>query len=147
MLIHSVEIYPAVKNLQPLVGFTFSFPTKVTGKTQSIKSPEKHLVSLIVIATKLLFPLDGKERHPFSANEPTAQVMDWKAWVRAQRNISSRETSAGHIGKGNEIFATEKDVFSMTPTQMDEYMDWYETQWLDTGVSKGIRPNEHTINC
>lgn len=63
------------------------------------------------------------------------QVIDWSLWSQIQRHFDNRETPAGQLGKGKEILVTERDVFSMTPSQLDEYMDWYESSWLD--ASKG----------
>ncbi|PKX89555.1 TFIIB-type zinc finger domain-containing protein [Aspergillus novofumigatus IBT 16806] len=119
-----VEVYPAVKRLQSLVGFTFEFPTTVPGRSRPLHLPEVQLITLIVIITKLFFPFDDIKRYPVSSREPSAQVLDWELWGQVQRHFDSRET-------GNEILVTEKDVFNMAPAQLDEYMDWYETSWLD----------------
>ncbi|RJE17793.1 transcription initiation factor RRN7 [Aspergillus sclerotialis] len=124
-----VEIYPAVKNLKQLVDFDFNFPTKMR-KRQLNRSPETQLVTLVVIATKLFFPFDDIRRHPESASEPATQVIDWTVWEQAQRHFENREAAAGHLEKGKEILTSENDVFGMTTTQMDEYMDWYENSWL-----------------
>ncbi|GFF43049.1 RNA polymerase I-specific transcription initiation factor rrn7 [Aspergillus udagawae] len=126
-----VEVYPAVKKLQSLVGFTFEFPTSLPGRSRPLHLPEVQLITLIVISTKLFFPFDDIKRYPVSTREPSAQVLDWKLWAQVQRHFDRRETAGGRIGKGNEILVTEKDVFNMTPAQLDEYMDWYETSWLD----------------
>lgn len=126
-----VDVYPAVKRLQSLVGFTFEFPTTVSGRSRPLHLPEVQLITLIVISTKLFFPFDDIKRYPVSTREPSAQVLDWKLWGQVQRHFDRRETAGGRIGKGNEILVTEKDVFDMTPAQLDEYMDWYETSWLD----------------
>ncbi|RMJ28895.1 transcription initiation factor RRN7 [Aspergillus sp. HF37] len=133
-----IEIYQAVKNLQKLVSFPFAFPTVATWKKKLSRYPDVQLVTLIVISTKLFFPFDKIRRYPEYANEPSTQAIDWKAWDQAQRHFNDRETSAGHIGRGKEIRTTEKDVLDMTPTQLDEYMDWYESSWLDS--SKAPHP-------
>lgn len=135
----SVELYPAVKRLRDLLGFTFEFPTKVIGKRKPLHLPEVQLVTLILISTKLLFPFDDIERYPVSAKDPTTQVIDWKTWAQAQRQFDNRETSAGRIGRGNEITINEQDVFSLTPAQLDEYMDWYEKSWLDPSKGESRR--------
>jgi RNA polymerase I-specific transcription initiation factor RRN7 len=126
-----VDVYPAAKRLQSLVGFTFEFPTTVPGRSRPLHLPEVQLITLIVISTKLFFPFDDIKRYPVSTREPSALVLDWKLWGQVQRHFDRRETAGGRIGKGNEILVTEKDVFNMTPAQLDEYMDWYETSWLD----------------
>ena len=94
-------------------------------------------MSLIVVATKLLFPFDKTKRYPTSVNEPASQAINWDAWEHYQRTFETREVEAGHIGKGKEILTTEQDALNMVPTQMDDYMDWFENRWLD--ASKGTK--------
>lgn len=67
------------------------------------------------------------------------QAINWEAWADLQNQFERRDESAGKIGKGKEILVKEEDVLNMTPDQMDEYMDWYETSWLDSS-SKGANP-------
>ncbi|KAH8428055.1 uncharacterized protein LDX57_005760 [Aspergillus melleus] len=95
-------------------------------------------MTLIVISTKLHFPFDDIKRYPSSAQEPTTQTINWNAWAQAQKQFDRHETSGGKLGKGNEIQVKEDKVFDMTPSQLDEYMDWYENSWLD--ISKAKNP-------
>ncbi|RAL09840.1 TFIIB-type zinc finger domain-containing protein [Aspergillus homomorphus CBS 101889] len=126
-----IDIYPAVKRLQHLLGFSFEYPTGTHGRRRPLQLPEVQIVVLIVISTKLLFPFDDYNRYPLSPKEPSVQVVDWALWAQNQRNFDREETSGGRLGKGNEISVTEKDILSMTPSQLDEYMNWYESSWLD----------------
>ncbi|KAE8374047.1 hypothetical protein BDV26DRAFT_270799 [Aspergillus bertholletiae] len=126
-----IDIYAAVKRLQELLGYSFEFPKRLSDKNKPRDLPEIQLITLIVISTKLLFPFDDLKRYPKSAKEPTTQVIDWKLWAQAQRNFDNRETARGKIGKGNEILVNEHDVFNLTPSQLDDYMNWYENNWLD----------------
>ncbi|KAL4935346.1 hypothetical protein BDV06DRAFT_207207 [Aspergillus oleicola] len=130
-----VDIYPLTKRLQTLVGFSFEYPAKISGRRKPLDKPELQLVTLVVIATKLLFPFDDVERHPMSAQEPTVQAINWEAWANIQKQFENRDASAGRIGKGKEILVKEGDVLNMAPDQLDEYMDWYESSWLEN--SKG----------
>ncbi|PYI00158.1 RNA polymerase I-specific transcription initiation factor Rrn7 [Aspergillus ellipticus CBS 707.79] len=126
-----IDVYPTVKKLQELLGLVFEYPGTIIGRRKPLELPELQLMSLIVVATKLLFPFDRKKRYPSTTKEPAVQVMDWNHWAEIQGRFDNRETSRGKIGKGNEVNVTEKDVFEMTPAQLDEYMDWYESSWLD----------------
>ncbi|RAH83599.1 RNA polymerase I-specific transcription initiation factor Rrn7 [Aspergillus japonicus CBS 114.51] len=126
-----IDIYPAVKRLQHLLGFSFAYPTGTNGRRRPLQLPEVQVVVLIVISTKLLFPFDDYNRYPLSSKEPSVQVIDWVLWAQNQRNYDRERTAGGRLGKGNEISVAEKDILSMTPSQMDEYMDWYESSWLD----------------
>lgn len=132
----TVEIYPIVNQLQKLVGFTFQYPALVKDKITHLLMPEVQLMSLIVIATKLLFPFDDVERYPESTKEPGSQRLDWKNWLEAQKQFEALTNEGGRIGKGNELLVNEKDVFDMTALQLDEYMDWYEKSWLDVRSKK-----------
>lgn len=133
----AVDIHPAAKKLQHLLGFDFEYPTSISGRRRPLQLPELQLVALVVITTKLLFPFDDVERYPATVEEPTVQVIDWNLWSQIQRHYDNRETPAGQLGKGKEILVTERDVFGMTPSQLDEYMNWYENSWLDP--SKGMK--------
>lgn len=139
-----MDIYPAVRELQKLVGFTFKFPTAIPGKRRPLHLPELQIMTLIIIATKLLFPFDDITRYPESAKEPTTQSIDWQLWAQVQRHFDQRETASGNIGKGNEVLINEKDVFNMTPSQLDEYLSWYEKSWLDS--SKGMPSKIFRLN-
>ncbi|KAL4922758.1 hypothetical protein BDW62DRAFT_171701 [Aspergillus aurantiobrunneus] len=133
-----VDIYPVTKRLQTLLGFTFKYPTTVVSRRKPLDEPELQLVTLIVIATKLLFPFDDVQRHPTSTQELTVQAIDWGSWAEVQNRFDRRDASAGRIGKGKEILVNEGDVLNMNGDQLDAYLDWYENSWLDN--NKGANP-------
>ncbi|KAF3394686.1 RNA polymerase I-specific transcription initiation factor rrn7 [Penicillium rolfsii] len=128
-----IDIYEAVTFLKGLLGFNFAFCTTTPGAKQKriLDLPEVQLMALIVVATKLLFPFDGLERHPTTGKEPAAQAINWSLWARAQNHFNDRENADGSIGKEKMIQLTDSDVLSMGPSQLDEYMDWYESNWID----------------
>lgn len=88
-------------------------------------------MALVVISTKLLFPFDDIPRYPVSAKEPSSQAVNWQVWVRAQRHYEKQKHAGGKIGKADIIQLTDNAVLDMEPSQLDEYMDWYEKDWLD----------------
>lgn len=126
----AVETYHAVKQIRSLLDLPLHYP-KETGKRRALDLPELQLMTIVVISAKLGFPFDDIKRYPCSTREATTQKMDWNAWAQAQRYFDRHQTSKGNIGKGNEILVEENDVFDLTPSQLDEYMDWYENNWLD----------------
>jgi RNA polymerase I-specific transcription initiation factor RRN7 len=119
-----------VKKLQTLVGFTYHFSLSPRNLRRLVL-PEAQILSLIVVATKLIFPFDDQKRYPTSAAEPAAQALDWSLWARAQKDYEEIFSSDGRLGKGKPILVSESDVFSMTDQQVDDYLDWYESSWLD----------------
>lgn len=134
-----VEIYDAAKTLQDLLGVTFEYPKPkaVIERKKSHFLPDVQLIVLIVIATKLLFPFDDLKRYPTTSKEPAAQTMDWSQWAHAQKDFSSDSHFAENIGKGTALHVTDKDVLNMTNDQLDNYMDWYASNWLDTSRTPG----------
>ncbi|CAI7621081.1 unnamed protein product [Penicillium glandicola] len=129
-----IEIYDATRILQDLIGFTLKYPTTTSydGRKTGHLLPDLQLMVLIVISTKLLFPIDDLKRYPTTAKEPAAQVMDWALWARTQNDLDHDRRFGGKIAKKTAIQITDQDVLNMTPAQLDDYMDWYESSWLDT---------------
>ena len=141
-----LEVYPAVRRLNKIVNFTFAYSTS-SKRQNAISQPEAQLMSLVIIAVKLIFPYDSDavKRYPYSLNEPAAQRMDWAAWVEI-RKTSNRLDTDGLLRKGEEVEVTDSDVFNMSNAQLDQYMDWYQRTWAkpssevaeDTNVGKEI---------
>ncbi|KAJ5654485.1 hypothetical protein N7490_001488 [Penicillium lividum] len=129
-----IDVYEIIKTLQRLLGFTFEYPDSLNDdkRIESIQLPEIQMVVLIVIATKLFFPFDNIPRHPATALEPAAQGIDWQEWMRAQQHFESQKYTEGNIGKEKAVQVRDSDILGMEPHQLDQYMDWYEKNWLDT---------------
>ncbi|KAJ5183312.1 hypothetical protein N7492_000928 [Penicillium capsulatum] len=129
-----IDVYEATGKLQELLAFTYEFPKRLRKDERKISFhlPEVQLMVVLVIATKLLFPFDGITRYPTTTKEPSTQAMNWEAWMGAQRHFADQIHRNGKIGTEEAIQLTDKDVLDMKPNQLDEYMDWYEKNWLDT---------------
>lgn len=128
-----VDVYETIKTLQGILGFKFEFPSKDdrAKPRRALRQPEMQLAVLLVISTKLLFPFDDIKRYPATHGEPATQIMDWPEWLRAQRRFEFHPVANGKLGKEIAIQLTEKEVSYMEPQEMDQYMDWYESSWLD----------------
>ena len=140
-----LEIYPAVKNLNKIVEFTFTYSLMSGSRPRrnATSHPEAQLISLVVVATKLIFPFDCDvvKRHPRSLNEPAAQRIDWEKWVELRKQgTATAGTTGGDVlagegrsrltlEKGREAEITDKDVLKMSGAEMDQYMDWYQRTW------------------
>ncbi|KAJ5374044.1 hypothetical protein N7517_006050 [Penicillium concentricum] len=129
-----IETYDATRILQDLVGFTFQYPTTSSydARKKEHVLPDLQLMALIIISTKLLFPMDNLKRYPTTDKEPATQIMDWAQWEIAQDEFDQDQQFGGKIGKKTAVQITDQDVLNMTPVQLDHYMDWYESSWLDT---------------
>jgi RNA polymerase I-specific transcription initiation factor RRN7 len=99
-----------------------------------LRCPEIRLMALVVIATKLLFPWDGRPRFPQSATDLSALEMDWTEWARVQRagrRLSGRsaETTAsdGPLRFEDAFNMTEEQSLALADERLDEYLDWYQS--------------------
>ncbi|KAF3399262.1 RNA polymerase I-specific transcription initiation factor rrn7 [Talaromyces pinophilus] len=126
-----LEIYPIVRRLQQLFKFRFKFSSKKKWTVKADNYPEAQLLSLIVVATKLIFPFSNAKGFPSVPTEPAAQLIDWNLWRAAQKEFESLDKIPGRLPKGQEINVNEGNVFHMTEGQLDDYLDWYQDTWLD----------------
>lgn len=131
-----MDVYPIVNELARLVSYSFSFST--SGSRHRISShPEPQLISLLVVAVKLCYPFDSLVRCPRSLAEPAALGIDWEEWAIIQQSGRSHPHKKARAGE--EMATVEIDVFDMSEPQMDEYLSWYETTWLDE-EARGNKP-------
>lgn len=124
-----VELYVVVRRLASLLAVDFTFPKPDTRQRKSAH-PEIQLVSLLVIAVKLYHPFDSQPRYSRTLSDFGTLVIDWDVWCKSQTEYAARHTSAGKLGRGNEINVDENDVMAMSGEQLDEYLDWYEKTWV-----------------
>jgi RNA polymerase I-specific transcription initiation factor RRN7 len=131
-----IEVYAATQRLAQLLGIDFTL--QLGGKTDSnrvLRYAEVQLMSLLIVSTKLFFPIDDIDRHPVSANDLSALKMDWPEWVATQSAVQDRDEASIHNSKNNtspdmtfpEAFKiSESDCLAMGDAELDRYMDWYQ---------------------
>ncbi|ORY64898.1 uncharacterized protein BCR38DRAFT_523464 [Pseudomassariella vexata] len=137
MLVHYIEeltlplnIYLTVKCLAEMLQADFSYPLSGAKKRiRSMNNPEVFLLTLVVVATKLLHPLDGIERPPASHNDPRVMQLNWKEWQHAR---TKRDGTKG-LEKGTEYRVTANEALTLDKTKLDDYMDWFEKMWIGNG--------------
>ncbi|KAH8155266.1 uncharacterized protein LAJ45_00275 [Morchella importuna] len=136
-----LEVYLAVKRLSDLMSLTFVWNGLLPAKRVSAW-PEAQLMALIIIATKLLYGLDGISRTPESSTEPAAVGLKWEAWDRFLRlgNAERRGLLGGVDGecskKRLEVDVKEIDILDMNGEELDKYMDWFEKTWTNNSNTK-----------
>ncbi len=64
--------------------------------------------------------------------EPSALVMYWTSWKTVQEEFDEATSPGTKIGTKKVVEITEKDVFQMGPSEMEDYMDCYQKTWLET---------------
>jgi RNA polymerase I-specific transcription initiation factor RRN7 len=146
-----IEVYAATQRLARLLGVDFIL--HVEGKTSSnrvLRYPEVRLMALLVVSTKLFFPIDDVDRYPLAANDLSVLQMDWPAWVASHslraddshggnddndNNISRNKTETARsmtFPEGSRI--SESDCLAMGDTELDRYLDWYEANLASESV-------------
>lgn len=142
------EIYPAVQGIAAMAGFDFSYKTRdkqdlddsaikprTRRRISPLAWPETQLLSLIVIAANLLFPLT-----PHTSSTHTNPQFSWSAWATAARNNSSDTSansdagSSSNSNNNNDKFIRPAqlrtaDLDTASPTNIDKYLSWYEHMW------------------
>ena len=132
----AVTLHPKTLQISQLLSTTFAFP--LPGFRQQTSSlPEIQLICLLIIAVKLYHPFDGFTRHVRSLADSAALTIDWAAWVDVQSSRNVHAIGDAHLERGREINITEMDVMNMAGEQLDEYMDWYESTFIDESRVEG----------
>ena len=122
----SVEIYSAVRRLAALLGVDFKYPLNYKKSHNLLQTPEIQLICLIVVATKLSHPFDEVVRSPENESDPTIVKIDWEKW----RQLMVEKPVEG-LKRGEEIKVTDGAVLDMSEKEMDDYLDWYQRNWID----------------
>ncbi|ERF76384.1 hypothetical protein EPUS_07092 [Endocarpon pusillum Z07020] len=140
-----LEIFPAVQGLAQLTRSDFRYSiTKEIRREQGSAFPEVELMSLLVVAVKLFYPVDDAQRRPQSLHEPATHQMDWISWKRRRQDLA-KEPPGTRLVWGSEIDVRDTDVFKMSQQELDSYMNWYQKTWvkeprpgLEDSVNKDI---------
>lgn len=135
-----LEIYPAITSLQKLAQFKFAYLDQQdskhgnsTRRFHRIQLPELQLMSLLIVALKLFYPLQGQdeELRVRSHDEPASLVFPWDKWLEVhKRDEEEREKDTTKLEYDQALKTRESDVFGLSEEQMDDYMDWYERMFV-----------------
>lgn len=136
-----LEVYAATLRLADLLGVNFDHTGHATNRERlkALKPPENRLIILVVISTKLLFPMDGQERTPRKPTELAVLGLDWTTWIQARRDLSSAKTTSEELSYNQALRITDVDMMSMSDDKLDQYMDWYEKAYVEAEPSEKRR--------
>ncbi|KEQ97929.1 hypothetical protein AUEXF2481DRAFT_37494 [Aureobasidium subglaciale EXF-2481] len=131
-----LEAYSATLRLAKLLDITFVYDVQVKRamRYRVIQYAEARLMAVLVIATKLLFPLDNVKRYPKNTTELSALNMDWSTWSKARVDYNDTIKSSTPLGYQEAMQVQEKDVLDMSEEKLDEYMDWYGSVFAEEKV-------------
>lgn len=131
-----LEVYSATLRLAKLLDITFIHDTQVkrSSRYNILRFAEARLIGLLVVATKLLFPLDNVKRYPKKPTELSALSMDWSAWSKARAEFNKTVKDGTRLGYQDAMQVSEKDVLDMSGEKLDEYLDWYGSVFAEENV-------------
>nr|POE94588.1 rna polymerase i-specific transcription initiation factor rrn7 [Quercus suber] len=124
-LLLPIECYAGASRLARLLSIDFSVTTPSSlDRIEALRSPEVRLMVLLMMATKLLFPLDNMQRYPSSASDLSALRMDWTIWVSAFNMSESGELQRNFAANLN---TSPSQIQTLSEKRLDDYLDWYES--------------------
>jgi RNA polymerase I-specific transcription initiation factor RRN7 len=124
-----LELYDATRRLGELLGYDFMPHFKGKKRLGIRHLPEAQLVSCVVVCIKVLYPFDQERRFWRSSTEQTIALMNWDVWCREMSD--TKDMDSGRFTTEQMAKLSEKDVFSMGPEEMDQYLDFYADTFLD----------------
>ena len=149
-----IEVYATVKELAILLRCEFKYEVSTDSTDPQSKDTQKRprktpvamaevqLMSFLIIATKLLFPFSDGSMKSKPRGHPQLGLR-WSAWLRTHKNYQPSQNSGAEsaIQPGKHIEIQDRDVLTMSPEQLDSYMDWYQTTFA---VSETVLQNQKT---
>lgn len=125
-----IEVYPTVQRLASLLSYDFAYlRDEQKKKLRIVDFPEVQLISTVIIAVKLLYPLDGIKRYPCSAQDPSMAVMNWDSWLQDRQEYENHIRDGGKLSYQDAANISEMDVFRMTNSRIDDYLDYFDKTW------------------
>ncbi|KAF2684016.1 hypothetical protein K458DRAFT_487550 [Lentithecium fluviatile CBS 122367] len=128
-----LELYDAAIRLGNLLEYDFALHTEGTSKLGVRHMPEAQLIACLVVCVKLFYPFDGERRYPKSTSEPTATTLNWEGWSTIIKSARLQDRGGNDSRYTMEELTNlqEKDVFAMSGNQLDQYLDFYLSNFLD----------------
>lgn len=129
-----VEVYLMVKCLAEILDYGFEFPDGTSRRVRTMDNPEVLLVTLVVVAAKFIYSLDGVDRPPIDHEDPRVKQINWTEWETAMAKKGKRSPSTDGLERGKEYRTTQNEALMYNENKIDDFMDWYEKMWIDEDV-------------
>jgi len=130
-----IELFSATQRLALILEIDFSFtPSAISDSNVALRYPEPRLMAILVMATKLLFPMDDTERHSSVATDLNALSMDWEVWSKQQSRGRDENKDERPMGFDETLALSEQDVLSLSDDKLDQYLDWYESHMASEDI-------------
>lgn len=122
-----LEIFAGTQRLAKLLKIDqSSFIAAKSNRNVLLRYPEVQLMALVLVATKLLFPMDNIERKPFKPSDLYTLSLDWKVWAKLHESGTSSPDEQLDLGFQEAFRFDESDCMAASDQKLDAYLDWYE---------------------
>lgn len=134
-LVLPLEIFAGSQRLAKLLDVDMSsFLATKAHRNVVLRYQEAQLMALVVVTTKLLFPLDDIQRRVYQPTDLSSLALDWNAWAKLHDRV--HDSNNDHQLTFDQAFDfNESDCLSAADEKLDAYLDWYE----DSIASEEIR--------
>ena len=122
-----IEISAASQRLARIIKIDMTFSASKSCRTVVLRYPEVHLMALVMVATKLLFPLDNKTRKTQANTDLSAFAIDWDGWAKLHEDRDQREDGQSSLTFKQAFEFNEADALEASDDKLDSYLDWCET--------------------
>ena len=120
-----IEVFAATQRLARALTMDIAFVFSGRASTSVVlRYPEAQLMALVLVATKLMFPFDDRERCPRSATDLSAFRLDWGVWTELQN--SNHDSGQSHLTFEQAFVFNESDVLEAADDKLDAYLHWCE---------------------
>ncbi|KAK5121594.1 hypothetical protein LTR85_004766 [Meristemomyces frigidus] len=123
-----IEVFAATQRLARVLDLDFGYQRggRNGSKDAVLRHPEARLMAIVVVATKLVFPLDDVKRYPSSMSDISALSLDWASWAGLPHPAHDDQPTLEVLDYHEMMDFTQGDTLQVADDQLDQYMDWFE---------------------
>lgn len=119
-----LEVFAGTQRLARALNVSGSFVPSEAVTNVVLRYPEAQLMALIVVATKLLFPIDNIQRSCRAATDLSALGLDWDQWL-SLHNEKDKQEKREQLTFEQAFNISESKCFDAADEKLDAYLDWY----------------------
>lgn len=125
-LVLPIAVFAGTQTLAKALEVDIKFDVTRTNTRIVFRYPETHLMALLVVATKLLFPMESMQFRTRKANDLSAVYFDWNEWETLHRDHEARAQQTTLLTYGQAFQYSEADCLAAGGDELDAYLDWCE---------------------
>jgi RNA polymerase I-specific transcription initiation factor RRN7 len=121
-----LQTFVGAQRLVSLLDLEIEFDISKKSNRSLLRYPEVLLMALLVVTTKLLFPMDSRRFKVNTETDLSALPLDWDAWAKHHDARAGDQTKRANLSFAEAFSASETDCLKMADEKLDTYLDWCE---------------------